>query len=83
MNDQREDKTIKGAEDRQRIFVDAALYEEFDLGQLDDDGLYEFLSGSGTADAYCTDCKRMSTFHFSAPYVAPRGASCAPTERFD
>ena len=71
-------RKITGAEDRQHVFVDASLYEEFSLEGLDDEEIRAFFFGGGTVDAYCQECGRLSTFHFSVPYRNPDEAPPAP-----
>lgn len=58
---------IVGVEDRQRVFVESSLYEEFSLDGIEDQNLADFFFADGTVDAFCLQCGRPSTFHISEP----------------
>lgn len=47
---------------RQEIIVDAPLYKEFDLTGVSNEDFAQFVLGSGSVDAYCIECEKMSVF---------------------
>ena len=47
---------------RQEILIEASLYQEFDLKEIEDKDFAKFVLGGGALDAYCVVCEQASVF---------------------
>lgn len=48
--------------DRQKIFVDDALYTKYDIEDIEDEALVKLFMKSGTVDAWCEKCSENTVF---------------------
>jgi hypothetical protein len=70
--------TIDLISQRQKILVDAALYECFDLTSTSDEDLSKFVLGPGAVQSFCVECKQMSIFRQSTPGYSDEAAKKIP-----
>ena len=49
--------------DRQALFVDDAVYTEYDLASVSDEDYARLMYGQGAIDAFCRGCNRSSVFN--------------------